>query len=340
MLEQLHALLDAPQRIVLSTHEHPDADAVGSLVAMTHHLKAMGKDVRAIITPNLPDFLSFIDADGHLGIHDPKADADLAKWAELWMLLDASDPKRLGALYKAYQASQAVKICLDHHIQEGGKVFDHEFIDSTASSTAERVYEFIRFSTSRPLPSVIARAIYAGLADDTGNFRFSNATPKAHRIAAELIEDGIDPSDIYQSLYHQGRPQRLQLFGHAFSKLALMGEGRYARMQVFERDFQALGADKDDMEGLVNKPLELKGVEVACLLYETHDGMIKASLRSRSRVDVNAVCRKLGGGGHRLASGVKLQGSMAEAQALLDEAVLTQIASDLASDNVVKTPSR
>lgn len=332
MLEKFHALLDAPQRILLTTHEHPDADAVGSLVALSQFLKSKGKTVRVRLVPNRPDFLAFIDTDGDLIPFDAEKDADLANWAEVWIVLDASEPKRLGPLENAFSASKALKLCLDHHLKTENTSFDFESIDSSASSTAERVYDFIRLRAERPLPPNIAKAIYAGLVDDTGNFRFSNASAKAHRMAAELIEDGIDPSETYQALYHQGRPQRLQLLGQAFAGLCMMDGGRYARIQVSDKDLQALSANKDDMEGLVNKPLELKGVEVACLLYETADGLIKASLRSRSRVDVNAVCRKLGGGGHRLASGVKLQGPLDHAQELIDMAVLAQIASDIAAE--------
>jgi phosphoesterase RecJ-like protein len=174
----------------------------------------------------------------------------------------------------------------------------------------------------------MAEALYAGVVDDTGNFRFSNATPKVHRLAAVLIEGGVAPARIYQNLYHQGRPEKLRLFGRAFEGMALLGEGRYARLSLTQADFTACSADHDDMEGLVNRPLELRGVEVACLLHELADGRIKASLRSREGADVNAVCRRFGGGGHRLASGAKLDGPMTSAQTEMDAAVLAQLRVD------------
>jgi phosphoesterase RecJ-like protein len=168
-------------------------------------------------------------------------------------------------------------------------------------------------------------ALYAGLADDTGNFRFSNATPKAHRIAASLIEDGADPAGIYQQLYHQNRPEKLRLFGKAYESLCLLGGGRYGRLSLRREDLTSCGAVHDDMEGLVNEPLRLQGVEVAALLYEMDDGRIKASLRSRGEIDVNAVCRMFGGGGHRLASGAKLDGPLEQVQTRVDAAVLAQL---------------
>jgi phosphoesterase RecJ-like protein len=174
----------------------------------------------------------------------------------------------------------------------------------------------------------MAEALYAGVVDDTGNFRFSNATAKVHRLAADLIEQGVDPARIYQDLYHQGRLEKMKIFGRAFERLTLLGEGRYVRLTVTQEDYAQCGADHDDLEGLVNRPLELRGVEVAALLHELADGRIKASLRSRERVDVNAVCRRFGGGGHRLASGAKLDGPMATAQTVVDAAVLSQLSTD------------
>jgi phosphoesterase RecJ-like protein len=168
-------------------------------------------------------------------------------------------------------------------------------------------------------------ALYAGLVDDTGNFRFSNTTPKVHRIAAALIEDGADPSRIYQDLYHQNRPARLRLFGKAYASLAILGDGRYGRVSLSQTDLKTCGASHDDMEGLVNEALKLRGVEVSALLYELPDGRIKASLRSRGQVDVNIVCRQFGGGGHRLASGAKLDGPLEQGQTRVDAAVLAQL---------------
>ncbi len=230
-------------------------------------------------------------------------------------------------MQEAFQASKAVKVCLDHHMKEAPRGFDHEFTDSTASASAELVFDLVAQRMPRPLPPPMATALYAGLVDDTGNFRFSNATPRIHRMAAELIEEGVAPARVYQDLYHQGRPERLKLFGRAFESLHI--QGHYACLRLTRADLAACGAIHDDMEGLVNKPLELRGIEVSCLLYELEDGRIKASLRSRERVDVNAVCRTLGGGGHRLASATKLDGPLDRAQTVVEAAILARIAQDL-----------
>jgi phosphoesterase RecJ-like protein len=330
MMNRFAQFLDQQTRILLTTHENPDGDGTGAMLGLAHYLKALGKDVRIVVTPRVPANLGFLDPEGWVEAFDPAGrHRDLAAWPDAWLLVDASEPHRLGPLHPLFLATQATRACLDHHLKDAPQGFQEEFTDPTASASAELVFELATLRMALPLPLPMAEAIYAGVVDDTGNFRFSNATAKVHRLAAQLIDQGVSPSRIYQNLYHQGRPERLRLSGRAFDTMALASEGRYARLSLTEADFQACGADHDDMEGLVNRPLELAGVEVACLLHELEDGRVKASLRSRERVNVNAVCRQFGGGGHRLASGAKLNGPMAKAQAQMDAAVLQQLTTDL-----------
>jgi phosphoesterase RecJ-like protein len=333
MLEQFFPLLASSERVLLTTHENPDGDGTGSMLALAQCLSAQGKKTRIVISPELPTFLKFLDPEGGIEIYDPQgAHADLAAWPEVWVLVDASEPHRMGPMLGAFQASKALKICLDHHMKAGPQGFDAEFTYPSASASAELVYDLASLCMPRPFPPSLVIPLYTGLVDDTGNFRFSNTTPKVLRIAANLVEEGADPSLIYQSLYHQNRPPRLRLFGQAFQSLRILGEGRYGVMAISQADFKACGANHDDLEGLVNEPLRLRGVEVAALIHELGDGRIKASLRSRGKVDVNAVCRTFGGGGHRLASGAKLDGPMDQVQTRVDAAVLAQLQKDWAPD--------
>ena len=332
MLNRFKEWLDRQDRILLTTHENPDGDGTGAMLGLACYLRELGKEVRIVATPGLPANLKFMDPQGWVESFDPQgAHRDLAAWPGGWVLVDASEPQRMGPLQPLFNASAARKVCLDHHLKaakEAPQGFDQEFTDPSASASAELVFDLAVRTMARPLPPAMAEVLYAGVVDDTGNFRFSNATPKVHRLAADLIEQGVAPARTYQNLYHQGRPEKLRIFGRAFSAMALLGEGRYARLSLTRDDFAACGADHDDLEGLVNRPLELRGVEVSCLLHQLEDGRIKASLRSREGADVNAVCRKFGGGGHRLASGAKLDGPMAKAQTEMDAAVLAQLRDD------------
>lgn len=327
--ERFFDLLAPHGRILLTTHENPDGDGIGSMIALAHGLRLQGKETRIVVSPEVPAFLEFLDPEGWIEIHDPSR-TDLAGWPGAWVLVDASEPHRMGKLEAVFRASEAVKVCVDHHLQNGPQAFDLAFTDATAAASAELVYDLMAPGLPRPLPRPMVDALYVGLVDDTGNFRFSNTTPKVHRIAAALIEDGADPAKIYQDLYHQNRPQRLRLFSRAYQNLRILADGAYGSVALSQADLRACGAIHDDMEGLVNEPLKLRGVEVSALVYELGDGRIKASLRSRGRVDVNAVCRQFGGGGHRLASGAKLDGPLDQVQTRVDAAVLGQLQKDAA----------
>ena len=331
MLDRLATFLDAHGRILITSHENPDGDGLGAAVGLFHYLTARGKDVRIIVHPHVSADLAWLAPEGVFESFEAAGrHRELENWPDAWLLVDASEPHRLGPLLQPFQRSAARKACLDHHLKDAPKGFDEEFNDSSASASAELVYDLAAGRLPRPWPLAMLEALYAGVVADTGNFQFSNSTAKIHRLAADLIEQGVQPARVYQRLYWQERPQKLRLFGRAFEGLEVREGGRYARLTVTLADLAACDASHDDLDRLVNKPLELKGVEVSVLLYETRDGLIKLGLRSRERVDVNAVARGFGGGGHRLASGAKLAGPIGRAAELVDAAVADRLGADLA----------
>lgn len=330
MLDRFADFLDRHTRLLLTTHENPDGDGVGAAVALAAHLKAQGRQVRIVVTPALPENLRFLDPEGWIEAHDPGgAHRDLAAWPDAWLLIDASEPHRMGPLFSAFEGTGAMRACLDHHLKDAPKGFDAEFTNPSASASAELVYDLVRPCIGGPLPEVMAQALYAGIVSDTGNFRHSNATPKIHRIAADLVGQGIHPSRTYNALYQTATPAKLKLFGRALEGLQLRGAGRFAYVVVTKADLDACGATHEDLDELVEEPRKLKGVEVAALFSEAADGRAKVSLRSRERVDVNAVCRKFGGGGHRLASGAKALLPLPDFIAQVEAAVLAQVGQDI-----------
>lgn len=329
MLDRFAAFLDRHARVLLTTHENPDGDGVGAAVALACHLKALGKDARIVLTPSLPENLHFLDPEGWIEAFEPDGiHRDLAAWPDAWLLIDASEPHRMGALFAAFETTRADRACLDHHLKDAPKGFDAEFTDSSASASAELVYDLVRPRLDGDLPPVMAQALYAGLVSDTGNFRHSNSTPKVHQAAADLIAQGIHPARTFNALYQTATPAKLRLFGRAMGGLQLRDGGRFAYVAVTKQDLDACGATHEDMDELVEEPRKLKGVEVAALFSEAADGRAKVSLRSRERVDVNAVCRKFGGGGHRLASGAKLDLPLDVFIAQVETAVTSQIEQD------------
>lgn len=330
MLDRFAAFLDQHQRFLLTTHENPDGDGVGASLGLAAYLRAKGKEVRLVVSPELPENLHWLDEAGLAEAYEPEGrHRDLAAWPDVWLVTDASEPHRLGPMHAAFQSTSAVKACLDHHLKDAPKGFDAEFTDPSASASAELVYGLVAPRLERPWPQELVRGLYAGMVADTGNFRFSNATPKLHQAAADLIAQGAEPARTYQNLYLTDTPQKMKLWGRALEGLRLLEQGRVALVTVTLADLAACGATHEDLDELVQQPMRLKGVEVGGLLYEAADGRIKLSLRSKERVDVNAVCRTFGGGGHRLASGAKLEGPLGEALSRVEAALARQLAADL-----------
>ena len=330
MLDRFAAYLDRHTRFLLTTHENPDGDGVGASIALAAWLKDQGKAVRIVVTPSLPENLRFLDPEGWVEALDVLgAHRELAAWPDSWLLVDASEPRRMGPMHALFLATGADRACLDHHLKDAPDGFDSEFTDPTASASAELVYDLVRCRIQGNFPPVLAQAIYAGLVSDTGNFRHSNSTPAIHLAAADLISQGVHPARTYTALYQTATPAKLKLFGRAMGGLQLRNEGRFAYVSVTRADLEACGASHEDLDELVEEPRKLLGVEVAALFSETADGRAKVSLRSRERVDVNAVCRKFGGGGHRLASGARAEMDLATFMEQVESAVMDQMAKDL-----------
>lgn len=330
MLERFAAFLEQHERILLTTHENPDGDGIGAAIALAVHLKEQGKDARIVVTPTLPENLRFLDPEGWIEAYDAAGGhRDLAAWPDAWLLIDASEPHRLGPLHGAFQATRGQRACLDHHLKDAPQGFEVEFTDSSASASTELVYDLVRPRRPGTLPPVMAQALYAGLVSDTGNFRHSNSTPKVHQAAADLIAQGVHPSRTFNALYQTATPAKLKLFGRALEGLQLRDGGRFAFVTVTLEDLRICGATHEDLDELVEEPRKLRGVEVAALFSETTDGRAKVSLRSRERVDVNAVCRQFGGGGHRLASGAKLAEPLEGFIAKVSQAVQEQLCRDI-----------
>jgi len=300
-------------RFLLTPHESPDADAVGASLGLAWYLQGLGKEFRIVVSPKLPSFLKFLDTQSWIEVYSPDAHCGIASWPDCWVMLDANELGRLGPLKKAFSESGAAKACIDHHLFGSMELFDFFVSKPDASSTCELIAEAL--APREPMCPEMASAIYAGIVDDTGSFKFPCTTPKVLRLAAALIEMGARPDGINHGLYCQASEAKIRIFGSAYNQLRLYADGQLALMTVSLADLESAGATHEDLEGLVSRPLELKTVEITMLAYEKPNGTIKVSMRSKSRVDINAVCRRFGGGGHRLASGASFGEPLEEAVA-------------------------
>ncbi|MCL1893982.1 MAG: bifunctional oligoribonuclease/PAP phosphatase NrnA [Holophagaceae bacterium] len=323
MPEKFIEQLKTFDKILLTPHENPDADAIGSALGLAWHLYSLGKEFRIIISPIMPGFLEFLDTRGWIEIYNPDTHKDIASWPECWVMTDASDPDRLGHLKDSFIATAATRAFIDHHLHGGKDCFHFSYLNTEASSTCELVTEALEDYPN--MPGAMAQALYAGIVDDTGNFRFSNTTSKVFRMVAGLLESGVEPDTVNRCLYNQGTLARMRLTARVIERMSMYADERLAVLTASLDDLESVGATPDDLEGLVSRPLELRTVEVSALVYEKPDGTIKVSMRSKLEVNVNTICRSFGGGGHRLASGAKFDKPMKEVLDLVIPAMVSAI---------------
>lgn len=306
-------VLKPGQRICVTTHVNPDGDGLGSEAGLVHLLKAQGIDAVVTNPSPTPDRYHFLFADLPGVDRSHEAVKELRR-ADVILVLDISDVGRLGMLSQTVLERGVPVHCIDHHVSEGHLPAGARFVDPTAAATGELIFQLAQ-ANGWPLTLPAARALYVAILTDTGAFRFSNTKPAVLRVAADLLETGVDPESIYMDVYANAPLGRARLLAETLQTLVVEPETGLAWVTVPPGAFERLDATADDLDGIVEIPRSTAGVRMALLFREIAAGRIKVSLRSIGDVDVAAFSKPFGGGGHTKASGLSLPGTMAEVQA-------------------------
>lgn len=301
--------------ILVFSHENPDADTLGSALALYLFLKKKGKKVKVGCKDRVPHFLDFLPhSDEIIELPTPEV-------FDTGIIVDASGFYRAGTEVKAIR-----KVRIDHHI--GGEFYGiYDYVDPSAPATAYIIYQILKVWDESAIDSQIAECLYAGLATDTGFFKYSNTSAETFQIAKELVEKGANPHWTYMMFSERESLGKMRLISKVLDTLNLYEDGLIAGIIVYDSFFKETGTTYPDSEGLVNFPRSIEGVEVAFALIEKPDeGVWKASLRSKEKVNVANVAQKLGGGGHKYASGCKIKArSTAEAIDILLSAIKEEL---------------
>lgn len=303
------------KRICITTHVNPDGDGLGSEAGLVHLLKAQGIDAVVTNPSPTPDRYHFLFADLPGVDRSHEAVKELRR-ADMILVLDISDVGRLGMLTQTVLERGVPVHCVDHHVSEGHLPDGARYVDPTAAATGELIFQLAQ-ANDWPLTLAAARALYVAILTDTGAFRFSNTKPAVLRVAADLLEVGVDPESIYMDVYANAPLGRAKLLAETLQTLVVEPESGLAWVTVPPGAFERLNATADDLDGIVEIPRSTAGVRMALLFREIAAGRIKVSLRSIGDVDVAAFSKPFGGGGHTKASGLSMQGSMAEVQATI-----------------------
>jgi phosphoesterase RecJ-like protein len=311
MIKAILKKIEEGRRFLVASHENPDGDALASTLALVNVLREQGKEAVAYNVDGVPRIFEFLP--GAQTVVRELNDDDVF---DVGFVLDAGELHRAG--------NHIRRICrtlvnIDHHpySERFGEI---HFVDEKASATGALIYRLLK-ETGWNISLDVAICLYTAILSDTGSFRYSNADPEAFRMAAELVEVGVDPWSVASGLYESQAEERLRLLARALGTLTVSHSRPYASVSVTAKMMGETGAGPEHTDGFVNYPRSIRGVEVAIFFREIGPDTYKVGFRSKGTVDVGALARELGGGGHHNAAGAVVQGPLEEVR----KAVFTRL---------------
>ncbi len=311
---QVAAALRGRQRFVIASHVRPDGDAVGSQLAMAGALRALGKQVRVVSRDPAPPPLFVFPGVAEIEITDRVDDP-----GDAVIVMESGDLARTGIA----GLERGFVINIDHHVDNRmyGAV---NWFDLSAAACGEMVFDLVR-ELGVPLTYEIALHVYIAILTDTGSFHYSHISPRTFDICRRCVEAGVAPAAVARSVFDSNNLGRLKLFGAVLSRMELDASGRLATLCVDERLAADCGGTYEDTEGLINLPLTVKEIQAVVFFKENGPDDWRVSMRSKENVDINAVARQFGGGGHENASGCNATGRLTDLKAVFRQKILEQI---------------
>ncbi len=323
-LDGLCEKLCEPKSTLIVYHVRSDADAVGSAFALRELLRLMGSNAICACADEVPARLRFLseDSQGSVVIED-----GIPLGHERAISVDSASPSQLGSLFELLHKD--IDIMIDHHAS--GTVYADNYIDPTASATGEIIYalakRLLELGEIELIPPRVISCIYAAISSDTGGFRFANVTPRTHRIAAELIELGVDAADINHRLFESKTEAQLRAEAEATRRMKVYADGRIASTTVPRASCVEHSLDEESLETVIDIPRSVAGVDVAFAVRQIENSYnYRVSMRSAIDFDVSAVCARFGGGGHKRAAGCTVTAAnIDEAEAMIAKEVRARL---------------
>jgi phosphoesterase RecJ-like protein len=302
-LDAICRLFREKERFLIACHENPEGDAIGSELALALALRKIGKTATVLNSDPVPGNLLFLP-----GADTVVFDADGSSH-EVAVVVDCGSTERTGRV-QAELRKCPIMVDIDHHPTNHAQG-DYCLIDPGIAATGILVHRILA-AMGVPIDRDIAVNIYVAVLTDTGSFHYSNSSPEAFSVAGDMVRIGVDPWEVAERVYETQSAERLRLLGRVLGSLELAAGGRVAAITTRKKDLRDFLATKDHLEGFINYPRSIFGVEVAAAFREEDAGEYRVSLRSKGKVDVSAIASALGGGGHRNAAGCTVRGSLDE----------------------------
>lgn len=310
-------LIKKSNNIFIASHINPDGDNIGSSLALALALKKINKNIVVLKSDIIPTDFTFLPGIDLIKKHDDKLD-DI----DLFIVLDCGDEDRLGQNKSLFESAKKT-INIDHHISNTN-FGDINIVDSKSAATGELVYHFIKQMDIK-LDKDISTNIYTAISTDTGSFKYESVSSDTHRIVADLLDIGIDKTEININLYESMSFTRMKLFIKSLTTLETFNDGKIAVIKVTQDMLKETGASLEDSEGIISFITKLSTVEAACILKELEKENIKISLRTKRYLDASSICNEFNGGGHKRAAGCTIYKNVTEAKQLIIKSIQESI---------------
>ena len=306
--EYIKKKIDLSDNILLSTHENPDCDGLGSEIAIYYYAKSLNKNCRIINCSQMSSKYRFIDPDDIIEVYSNSQDEWLSS-IDLAVIFDIGSHKRLRDISPLIESCPD-KISIDHHLSDNQNYFSMELIDELSPATGAIVWDFLNYANSEILNDIkVSNALYASIVTDTGSFRYSNTSPKTHRIAASLLKNGVEPNEIYQNIYENRTKSQIALLSHVINNVKYAVSNEVAYIVLFKTDFENYNASLSENDGMADFLRSIEDVEISFVITQIEDDIYKINFRSRKKYVINDIAGKFNGGGHALASGATVHTS-------------------------------
>jgi len=321
---QVHAVIESANRIMLTTHENPDGDGLGAECGLYHHLKEVGKDVRIINYSPLPTEYDFLNDGDIFECYDLTQHDDWIQHVDLVIIFDVGDFVRIRTIVDAIKQFNLKTMNIDHHPHPNNHPFTYNVVDLNAAATGCMIFDYLQIARDADILHKSFVGIYTAVMTDTGCFRYSNTDRKCHEIAIQCLRSGVETHTIYQQVYENSTRSRMHLMGEFLSHLNYELDGNLAWFTITTDMMKSAKATKADVEGFSDLVRTIRGVEVALMIFEQNNESCRINFRSKGNYAINDIAKAMGGGGHVFAAGAVVKGSLEDVK---NKAVKTAIKS-------------
>ena len=305
--KNLDSAIAESHSILLSTHFNSDGDGLGSEIAMYYYLKDLGKDCRIINPSPFTEIYRVINPDDVVESYSTEHDEWITK-IDLAIIFDIGDHDRLNEIYPLIKDR---RICvIDHHPKKESMQVDLPIIDVKAPASGYMLWKFFEYlnkTQANEIDIKVANALYAALISDTGSFRYGSTHPDCHIMAANLLSSGVEPYEIYKSIYEQRPITQVYLLAKVIKSLKFDCSNRIAWYIVTQDMISSVGAKADDIDGFTDFVRSIEDVEIACMIEEVGSNMFRINFRSSGNYIINDIAQSFGGGGHYYAAGARVE---------------------------------